>query len=142
MKKIFLFTLILSTISFSNLKDGTYIAETLKEATGPGKPWKTKVELIIKEGKISQSLIEGFKSNGELKTNDTKYNEIWMKKSGTNFNKVREKLNNELIESQNIDSIDSIAGATELTVLFKKLTKAAIKQSELGDITPIYLDIQ
>lgn len=131
MKKIAIMSLILSSVALSAMKDGVYSAESKEESRG----WKSKVELTVKDGKITVANLEDFNAEGAKKSLDAAYNTRWKERSKINFAEAVPMLTADLLKKQDISKIDNVAGATALSETFKKLSAAALKNAETGNTT-------
>ncbi|MGL5965523.1 MAG: hypothetical protein ACRCZ2_14190 [Fusobacteriaceae bacterium] len=128
MKKILICSFILSSISFSAMKDGNYSAEVKEESRG----WKTRVDMTVESGKITKVLLDDYKADGSKKSEDVAYNARWKSNSNVEYKEVAEKVTSDLLSKQDSDKVDNVAGATQLVSVFKKLSQATIENSKNG----------
>jgi len=112
-------------------KDGTYEAEGVPDSFGG----KVKVHITIKDSKISDVTMENIDVNGNEKDEDYGKQDGEIKNEGlykiaqaavTNSKEYPSKL----IETQDIEKVDAIAGATESNVSFKEAVKLALKNAK------------
>ncbi|MEG0895430.1 MAG: FMN-binding protein [Oscillospiraceae bacterium] len=117
--------------STSALKDGTYKAE-MKAPDSHG--WTEFVDVTVTNSKITKVVFDAKNEDGALKSQDAEYEKI-MKDSGSKTwpSDFYTKLANQLVEKQNINDVEAVAGATTSSDSFKKLVKALSKNMEKGE---------
>ncbi len=121
----------------ASMKDGTYRAEYDAYSHG----YKEFVELTVKDGKFTDVTFNAVSEAGELKTDDVEYQESMESVSGTYPAKFYPELAQKLEDTQDIDKVDKVAGATNSTVSFKTLVKALLKENvKNGDSTTLVVE--
>ncbi len=138
MKKIFSLTfLIVCFMSFATqYKDGTYSAQSSKPYHG----WLSVVQLTIKDGEVSNIIIEDFNKDNVKRSDNIKANQELKKDTGSTYPDMVNNFKSQFNAKKNVDDIDQIAGATKQNKIFKKLTKAALSNAEKGDTTRALFD--
>ncbi len=106
--------------------DGEYTGEFLGDANA-----KTVVHIVIKDQQITECSMECFDKNGDLK--DEHYGES----SGeTNFQKAQRAVEGMkqypemLVQTQSIEDMDAVSGATVSFKEFSEAVNMALKQAE------------
>lgn len=128
--------------SDSSLKDGTYRAQMSTESHG----YTDYVEITVLNGKIDTVVYDAKTADGKRKSEDEDY-----KKSMIEGNKnagvaetypadYMKKLAASLVEKQDIEKVDTVAGATSSSNDFKTLVKALINSMEKGDTKTITVE--
>ena len=124
------------------MKDGTYRAE-MKEASHG---YTDYVEITVKNGKIDTVVYDAVADDGKKKSQDEDYKKSMMdgnKNAGlpeTYPADYMKKLGDSLIEKQNADQVDAVAGATTSTNDFKKLVSALKSNMEKGKTETVVVD--
>lgn len=138
MKK--LITLGFLTICLTSLsiqyKDGVYTAQASKPYHG----WASIVQLTVKNGEVSEIIIEDFDKNNVKRSDNVSANEQLKKDIGTTYPEIVRNFKNQFMAKKNVSDIDEIAGATKQNKIFKNLTKAALDNAEKGDTTRAIFD--
>ena len=125
-----------------SLKDGTYRAEMSTESHG----YKDYVEIKVLNGKIDTVVYDSVTQDGKKKSDDENY-----KKSMMDGNKnanlpetypadYMKKLSQSLVEHQDIEKVDAIAGATTSSNDFKTLVNALKNNMKNGKTKTIVVD--
>lgn len=123
----------------STLKNGIYKAEFDKfDDHG----WKPTLEMEIKDGKITRATFDYINTDGKFKTEDEDYAKAMKEASGTTPAEASGKLDDDLVKKQDVDKIDTVAGATHSTENFKKLAKAAIANAKKGDTSTVIVEFK
>ncbi len=117
-------------------KDGSYRAE-MKDFDDHG--WKDYVNVTVADGKITEVESDSLNSeDGHKKSEDEAYKEAYI---GAGFETypaaTSEKLESGLIEKQDINQVDTVAGATHSSDTFKKLVKALEENMKKGDTNTV-----
>lgn len=138
MKKFISLTfLTVCLVSFATqYKDGTYSAQSSKPYHG----WSSVVQLTVKNGEVSNIIIEDFDKDSIKRSDNIKANEELKKDTGSTYNDIVNNFKTQFSAKKNVDDIDQIAGATKQNKIFKKLTKAALSNAEKGDTTRALFD--
>ncbi len=126
----------------AELKDGTYRAQ-MKE---PSHGYTDYVEITVKSGKIDTVVYDAVAEDGKKKSQDEEYKESMMT-GNKNAGKPEtypadyvKKLSDSLIEKQNADQVDTVAGATTSSNDFKKLVAALKSSMEKGKTDTVIVD--
>lgn len=119
-------------------KDGTYKAE-FSAADDNG--WTDYVEVTVTGDKITNVVYDSLK-DGKKKSEDQDYEETMKKVSGDKTwpSDFYSKLTAQLLEKQNIDEVDTVAGATNSSDDFKTLVKALSKNMQKGKTETVKVD--
>lgn len=111
--------------------DGSYDGESSPDEWGG----VLKAHITIKEGKISEVSIENLDGAGNEKGEDYGKQDGEIKNEGL-YRIAQEAVKNtkeyplKLMETQNIDDVDTIAGATVSNKAFKEAVNAALKDAK------------
>jgi major membrane immunogen (membrane-anchored lipoprotein) len=112
-------------------KDGTYTAQSTPDERGA----VGELTMTIQQGKITQADYKGIQKDGKIK--DADYGKTNGKIENQEFyNKAQHALKAagtyapKLLETQNVDKIDSISGATVSYKQFSEATKKALAQAQ------------
>lgn len=140
MKKMLILigVLCITSLGFAKMNDGVYKSEA-KDFDKRG--WKVFLDLTVKDGKIESANFDYINKEGKLKSEDVEYNKTYRQVSKIDVPELKEIFSEELVETQNPEAIDNVAGATESLVQFKLLTKEAIIASESGVMEPVKIDL-
>ncbi len=112
-------------------KDGTYEAESKPDSFGG----KVVVHITIKDSKISEVTMENLDNNGNEKGEDYGKQDGEIKNEGL-YKIAQDAVNNtkeypaKLMETQDIEKVDAIAGATESNVTFKDAVNKALEKAK------------
>lgn len=122
--------LLIGCSSSKQMKDGTYKAEY---ANPDSHGWTDFVEVKITNNKITEVNFNAKNDKGDLKSNDPDYKAA-MENCGLKTwpSDFYPKLATNLVEKQDINQVDSIAGATTSSDTLKKLIKALSKNFSSG----------
>ena len=140
MKKMLILigTLCITSLGFAKMNDGVYKSEA-KDFDKRG--WKVFLDLTVKDGKIESANFDYINKDGKLKSEDVEYNKKYKEISKIDVPELKEIFSEELVQTQNPEEIDNVAGATESLVQFKLLSKEAIIASESGVKEPVRIDL-
>lgn len=105
-------------------EDGNYDAESDMDENG----WKGVIDITVKNGKITKVKYNEVDKDQNKKTEDVEYSEAMENSSGISPKNAYDQLEEALINTQDPDKIDSVAGATSSSQQFKKLAEEALKQ--------------
>ncbi|HAY1812012.1 TPA: FMN-binding protein, partial [Enterococcus faecium] len=83
-------------VAGGDLQDGTYKLEEKNYSNG----YRAVFEMVVKDGKITESKYDNVNENGESKTKDAEYNKNMEAKSGTNPEKYIPELNDQFLKAQ------------------------------------------
>lgn len=104
--------------------------------------WKPQLDLEIKDHTIAAVQFDYVNEAGKLKTEDAGYQASMEPVSGTYPAKYTEELEKQLIEKQQIGSVDAVSGATTSSNNFMVLVEHALDElAEVGDTTPATVKI-
>lgn len=126
-----------SEATTADLKDGTYTAESDYDSRG----WKVVHTITVADGKITESDFGYENKAGEKKADDEEYNKNMKDKSGVSSKEATEKLNQELVDKQNIDDVEAVSGATSTSSNFELSTKALIKAAQEGNTDTVTIEL-
>lgn len=115
--------------SSDTLKDGTYKSQySAPDSHG----WTDYVEITVSSGKITKVNYDALKDG--LKKSEDKDYQTAMKDGGSKTwpSDFYPKLSSQLVDKQDIDKVDVVAGATTSSNDFKKLVKALSKNMSEG----------
>lgn len=111
----------------SGLKNGTYDAASAVDERG----YKGTIEIEVKDGKIATvKYDEVNEEKGTSKLSDSDYNAKMKEKMGTNPEEAFPKLQDALVEKQDVEAVDTVTGATSSSDQFKTLATEALKKAE------------
>lgn len=111
------------------MKDGYYTAEMKEYSHG----WKEYVCILVKNDTIVSIEFNAKDPSGFIKAWDNAYMENMKTINGTYPNEYTRLYGNRLIESQDIEEVDMVTGATSSGGNFYKLVEAAVEQAREGD---------
>lgn len=105
--------------------------ETFKaESEADDRGYKGVVEITYKDGKIATVVYNEIGKDGKTKKEDEGYNTEMKKVSKVSAKEAAEQLEKALVETQDIEKVDTVSGATGSSELFKTLAKEAIAQKK------------
>jgi major membrane immunogen (membrane-anchored lipoprotein) len=130
-----LFSLVVSCGSNSPYKDGTYSA-SYDYLDGHG--WKPFLDLVIKNGKITEVNFDYTNIVGEFKTKDKNYEAAMNKVNGTYPALYCPELGKRLLAKQALP-VDAVTGATGSSANFNALAAAILAKAATGDTARIVL---
>lgn len=127
---LFAFVMILILLSLSNitkgeslLEDGTYLEETKYDDLG----CKSVLKMKIVDNEIMEVDYNEVSLGGFYKSEDIEYSKAMKNTVGVSPKEAYKYLENQLLKTQNIHSVDIITGATESSEKFRKLVNNIIK---------------
>ncbi|MGT2772184.1 FMN-binding protein [Streptococcus marimammalium] len=113
----------------SNLKDGTYTAESEYDEHD----YKVMHTIVVKDGKITESDFDYYSKEGNMrKSENEEYNKNMKEKSGISSKETIEKLNQDLVDKQTAD-VEVVTGATHTTDNFKTSAEVLLKAASEGN---------
>lgn len=148
MKKYFILLFVFAIFLFSCAKkeesakedliryiDGTYTATaSIKDDWGGS----AEVEIVVKDGRITSCIFSSYEENGKLK--DSEYGKVdgviknmGLYKIAQNAVTQSNKYGDMLVQSQNIEKLDAISGATVSFGLFKNAVEQVMKEAKVSD---------
>jgi len=123
-----------TVIAGSPIQDGVY---KLQEVDFDDKGWKASMEIVVENGKITESDYNYENADGILKTEDKGYQKLMEEKVGIGPQQYIPQLNNSLVTTQNADSVDVVSGATHSAETFKNYAQQLIQAAQVGNSTTI-----
>lgn len=134
-KKIMLLSAVILSLclagcgSEKGMKNGYYTAEMKEYDYG----WKEYVCIFVKNDKIVSIEFNAKNPSGFIKAWDNAYMENMKPVSGTYPNEYPRLYGSRLLESQDIEAVDAVTGATSSGEHFYKLVNAAMEQAREGN---------
>jgi len=89
--------------------------------------WKAMVTVKVVNGKIDSVKYDEINAEGVYKSSDTQYLEQYKNLTKADLLENWNLLQSSLVNSQNIDMVDTVSGATHTTSTFKELVKEALQ---------------
>lgn len=111
------------------LKDGYYTAEMAEYSHG----WKEYLTVFIRGGKIVSAEYNARNVSGFIKSWDMDYMRAMNAVTGTYPNQYTRNYAKQLLEKQQADAVDAIAGATTSYGSFGDLAQAVIDHAKTGN---------
>ena len=115
--------------SEKGMKNGYYTAEMKEYDYG----WKEYVCIFVKNNTIVSIEFNAKNASGFIKAWDNAYMENMKPVSGTYPNEYTRLYGSRLLESQDIEEVDVVSGATSSGGNFYKLVNAAVEQASEGN---------
>lgn len=113
--------------SETEYKDGTYTAEgDAFDEHG----WKPIITVEVKDGKITSVDYDEVNEEGTSKETDEEYNTNMKEHSGIGPAEAFPQLEEELVEKQDVDAVDTVTGATSGSDNFKEMVKKALESAK------------
>lgn len=128
MKKFIIFVIFSFAIFAQGLKDGFYRVEEKVFTRG----YKNFTEITVAKGQITKVVFDKFDDKGALVSNNTAYNNQMKAASGIDSVSANKILTDSLLKKQKAEEIDSVAGATSNTNIFKKQAKFLLDRAKEG----------
>lgn len=113
----------------AKFKDGTYKAEA---SDFDSRGWKVSHTITVKDGKITESKFDYVNKEGKLKSADEAYNKNMKDKSGVSSKEATDKLNAQLVATQDVAKVETVTGATSSTKGFKQSAELLLKAAAEG----------
>lgn len=123
-------------IAGEDLKDGTYKLEEKNEKNG----YRTVFEMVVKDGKITESKYDSIDADGNSKTEDDEYQNNMKDKAGVGPAEFIPELNDALIAAQTAGDVDVVTGATHASESFKNYAQQLIQAAQAGNTKTIEID--
>ncbi len=111
------------------LQDGYYTAEMEDYSHG----WKEFLTIFVRGGDIVSAEYNAKNPSGFIKSWDMNYMRNMDAVQGTYPNRYTRTYAAELLEEQNVDGIDGVAGATTSYGTFRQLAQAVLDHARAGD---------
>ena len=144
MKKSAIFLPLLAALLLSSCqgsdtyKDGTYRTQ-FKEPDDHG--WTEYVEVTVSGGKFTAVEFDAMNEDGEKKTQDEEYKEAY---TGAGYQTYpadyTQKLEDSLLQKQDANNVEMVAGATKSSNSFKELVKALESRMKKGDTSTLLVE--
>ncbi|MCC5911186.1 MAG: FMN-binding protein [Clostridiaceae bacterium] len=106
-----------------NYEDGPYRAELETGERG----WTSFVEFTVEDGRIVEVNYDEYDEDNNLKSENEEYNERWEAAAGISAEEAYSALEEQLIQTQDIEAVDTVSGATASTDDFKEAVLQALK---------------
>ncbi|WP_051569204.1 FMN-binding protein [Alkaliphilus transvaalensis] len=106
--------------------DGEYRAEGERGERG----WMPFIEITISGGEITSVTYDEEHEDGRLKSEDEDYNERWEEQAGVSAVEAYPALENSLIETQDIEQVETVTGATASYNDFVSVARIALEEAE------------
>lgn len=90
--------------------------------------WKARIEITFEDDKITSVAYSEFNAEGVQKFEDEAYNAKMLEASGTNPKTAYPILEASLVETQDVEKVDTVSGATHAADSFKALAKLVMEQ--------------
>ncbi len=103
-------------------EDGTHEAELEPDERG----WKAVVEVTVEGGKITAAAFDEVNEEGAKKSEDEEYLERWGTAANIDASEVYPKYEEDLIETQDVEEVEVITGATSTHEKFQDVVKKAL----------------
>lgn len=123
-------------VAGAKLKDGTYKLEEKNYSNG----YRAVFEMVVKDGKITESKYDNVNEKGESKTKDTQYNKNMEEKAGTGPEKFIPELNEQLVKTQSASGVEVVTGATHSSESFQNYAQQLIQAAQAGNTNTIEID--
>ncbi len=117
-------------------KDGVYHAEF---ETYDSRGYKDFIDVTVQDAKVTTISYDARAEDGSLRTGDAKYQKDMEAVQETYPARYSQDLVNQYLEDQNIDGVDTVAGATYSTESFIALFKALEPNMVSGNTDPLTL---
>lgn len=105
-------------------EDGTYTGETEFDERG----WKGVVEITVEDSSITEVNYDEVNEENEKKSEQEEYNQNWKAKTDINAEEAFPGYEDALIETQDIEEVDVITGATDTHSKFVKSVENALEE--------------
>jgi len=117
---------LVAAFAFAAWKNGTF---STKESKADERGYIAEMKITVKGGLISKIDYSEAKG-GKSKWQDSAYNASMKKVSGVSWAEAVQALENDLMKKQDVDKLDVVSGATELTARFKGLAAEALAKAK------------
>lgn len=105
-----------------NLNDGTYDAEGDPDERG----WKGYISVTVAGGEITEVDYDEIDKDGKKKSEDDEYAKNMKNASGVAPEEAFKQLEDSLLETQNVEEVEMVSGATDSSNRFKELANEAL----------------
>jgi len=104
------------------LTDGTFNAEAEPDERG----WKGQIDITVENGEISLVEYDEVNEEGKFKSEDEEYAKSMSAASGVTPEEAYQQLEDDLMEVQDVEQVEVVAGATTSSDMFKELANEAL----------------
>ena len=115
-------------VAGGELKDGTYKLEEKNYSNG----YRAVFEMVVKDGKITESKYDNINEKGDSKTKDAEYNKNMDAKAGTSPEKFIPELNEQFVKAQSAGGVEVVTGATHSSESFQNYAQQLIQAAQAG----------
>lgn len=105
-----------------SLKDGTFDAEGDPDDRG----WKGYISITVAGGEITEVDYDEIDKDGKKKSEDQEYAKNMKNASGVAPEEAYKQLEDSLIETQKVEEVEVVSGATDSSNMFKELANEAL----------------
>lgn len=123
-------------VAGGELKDGTYKLEEKNYSNG----YRAVFEMVVKDGKITESKYDNINEKGDSKTKDAEYNKNMDAKAGTSPEKFIPELNEQFVKAQSAGGVEVVTGATHSSESFQNYAQQLIQAAQAGNTDTIEID--
>lgn len=123
-------------VAGGELQDGTYKLEEKNYSNG----YRSVFEMVVKDGKITESNYDNVNEDGKSKMDDAEYNENMKAKAGTNPETFIPELNEQLLSAQSASGVEVVTGATHSSESFQNYAQQLIQAAQAGNTETIEID--
>lgn len=123
-------------VAGADLKDGTYKLEEKNESNG----YRATFEIVVKDGKITESNYDYINADGKSKKDDADYNKNMKAKSGVGPSEYIPELNESLVAAQSASGVEVVTGATHSSEAFQNYAQQLIQAAQAGNTETIEID--
>lgn len=125
------------TAAEGGLQDGTYAVEELNFG---GTGWKEGLEIVVKDGEITDATWSSVNEEGLNKLEDDNYQETMTKTDGTGPQDFIPELEDALVDAQDPADVEVVTGATGTSEKFVEYAKQVVEAAEKGNTDTIEVD--
>jgi len=121
----------------AELQDGSYkLVEKNLDENG----WKATFDMVVADGKITESNYDYLNEAGELKSEDEEYQKNMSEVTGVGPQDYLPELNEQLVEKQAASEVEVVSGATHSSEKFVEYAAELIAAAEAGNTDTIEID--
>lgn len=118
------------------LQDGTYKLEEKNYSND----YRTVFEMVVKDGKITESNYDNVNEAGDSKTKDEEYDKNMIEKAGIGPAEFIPELNKRFVAAQSASGVEVVTGATHSTESFQNYAQQLIQAAQAGNTETIEID--
>lgn len=123
-------------VAGADLQDGTYRLEEKNYSNN----YRVVFEMVVKDGKITESDYDYIDADGKSKKDDEDYNANMAEKTGVGPSEYIPQLNEELVKTQMPTEVEVVTGATHSSDAFINYAQQLIQAAQAGDTETIEID--